>query len=474
MKRPHDTGAAALLRSNHLLAFLALVLILTTAHLRAQTPGNPIVYNTTIPGGTLVSPAYLDAYTATGGASCTTNAYITNCSDICQRINYAWGEALGAPGNGIYSATVDARGFTGPSPSGSAWACSISPFTPKGPDPKSFVTGALLLGAVTIDTTATWYVPAQTALRGIGSGGLTANSAPYNTIIVNNGISNGPVIQMGPATAAIAFGVVIENLTIDCHGETYAGCTGIFNNEAEELSEVHHVQIWDASLYGLHVSAFITGNAFPAATNSGPYRDIDIEYESCTTCTIAIGLQVDGAGSTYGGTQTFEKVVRQFDDITISGDGVTGNIATGAVIFGVSTALTNSHIEFVNNGILIGGAPASGCFSNAGNCETHGVIVSNVSIAPTNTAGQSSIIVGATFNAAPLTGDVTLMGIAAESGAAYTLVDNVSNGSGAAVKLNGGLTPTAPWDPYIGFYAIGHCSSDSAGCTPSATVKNTQ
>jgi hypothetical protein len=464
---------AASLRSIHALALTALAMVLAAAHLRAQTAGNPIVYTSgTPPTGTAASPAYLDAYIATGGASCTTNTYIANCSDICERINYAWSEAMGPSGNSIFSATVDARGFTGPSPAGGAWACSVSPFTP--PFNKTFVAGELLLGSVNIDTTTTWYVPSQTRVLGIGSGGTGASSAAYNTIITNKGISSGPVIQMGPSTAGIAFGVGVEYLTIDCQGETYTGCTGILNNEAEENSEVHHVQIWDASGYGLHVSAYLSGNAFPAATNSGPYRDIDIEYSACTGCTSAIGLQVDGAGSTLGGTQTLERVIRQFDDITISGDGVTDNIATGAIIYGVSTAFTNSHIEFVNSGIQVGTTSANCAYGTAGNCETHGVILSNISIAPTNTSGHVSITVGNAANAAPLTGDVTLMGIANQSGAAYTLVDNVSNGSGSAVKLNGGLTPTAPWDPFIGFYAIGHCSTDSAGCTPTPTVKNTQ
>src|SRR5262249_12799248 len=141
------------------------------------------------------SAAYIDAYAATGGASCSSSTY--SCTDICQRINYAWAQALGPAGNGITSATVDARGFpTGP------WACSVSPFVPT--TGKSTVSGKLLLGFVNINTSTTWFVPSQTELRGIGTGG-TATSNDVNTIITNAGISNGSVIQMGPSTPSVVF-----------------------------------------------------------------------------------------------------------------------------------------------------------------------------------------------------------------------------------------------------------------------------
>jgi hypothetical protein len=418
------------------LTLLVVALVVSATNPASAQNGEPIVSTGGVPTGTAASPAYIDAFVATAGSS----------ADMCSRISTAWKAVLVSP---VTSAVVDARGFTG------AQNCaSPGPFAPaSGKTPH----GVLLLGNVDIATSVTWVVPTQLTLEGIGSGGPSGSSSAYNTILHASGLTNSPILQMGSSTPGPYFGIVIRYLTVDCHGLT--GCTGIFNNEAEENSSVEHVQIYDAPAFGLHVSAYNVGNpSNPAASNSGPYRHISIGYKNCTTsCTAAIGVQVDGFGSTISAnTGSSSRLIRQFDDITISGFGVGSPfIAKGLVIFGVSTAFTNSHIEYTPIGIQVGTSSSNLCTdgSTTGSCDTHAVTISNVSIGTiTGGTGQNAIILGSTTSGAPVTADVVVSGIANQGTNSTTLVDNIN-----------GITLSYANDPFLGYYAVGHCPS--TGCT---------
>ena len=434
---------------------LATVLLLMSgepvcAQISGATEGQPVVAET---GTTATSDAaYFDAYVGTGGSS--------GGTDICTRISAAWNAVLVNP---VSSAVIDARAFTG------SWTCNNTsgPFAPaSGKVPH----GILLLGNVDIAAYMTWVIPTQTEVRGIGTGGPSGSTYPYNTIIHNAGTQS-TVLQMGASTGGPYFGIVIDSLTVDCFG--VSGCTGIVNDEAEENSSVHGVEIWNAPAVGLHVSAYnASDSTHPAASNSGPYRNIQVGYVAATcACTSAIGIQVDGPGSTISGAATI-KVIREFNDITISGGGAAANtcgyggtnsgIAAGIVIYGVSTTFTNSHIEYVCNGIQIGTSSASLCSSYGGTCDTHAVQVSNISIA-TLTAGGSAITVGNPSNASPLSADVTIIGVGNGSSASSTLLDNTTTTTLSYAK-----------DPFIGLYALGHCATPSSGCAMPAPVKNTQ
>jgi hypothetical protein len=448
---------AAVPRPLHLLALVTLSLIAQPTLLTAQTAGNPIVLTTgPAPGGTAASTSYIDAYTATSG------------TDICDRINTAWGMVLGATPTGttppnVNSVTVDARGFTG------SWTCESSPFTPSGTS--LLPNGVLLLGNAIINTSVTWFVPSHTSLIGIGGGNTTTLSANgVNTVIrAAAPFPSGPVLQMGAANSTKGgpwFGIVIKNLTVDCFGQT--GCVGIFNNEAEENSIVDQVQIWDAPLYGLHVSAADASDpGHPGATNSGPYRNIYIAYTSnCSSCSAAVGLQVDGPGTQINGSPT-ARSIREFNDITVTGRGTGYLTGAAVVIYGVSTAFTNSHIEYAQTGLAIGNvsntAPCTFTTSSgtiSGNCVTDGIEVSNVSIGTlTNGPGQIAIVVGS-LAPAPATYDVTLTGIANQSvnSKSTTLQDNISGPTLASISY-----------PFIGLYALGRCSGGTC-----AVVRNTQ
>jgi hypothetical protein len=453
--------ATPVLRPRHLLALVALSLIVPSL-LPAQTAGNPIIYSPAA-GGTAASTSYIDAYVATSG------------TDICARINTAWGMVLGqtptgtAPPN-VNSVTVDARGFTG------SWNCESSPFTPSGTS--LLPNGVLLFGNAIITTSATWFVPSHTSLIGIGSGNTTVGSAyGVNTVIraANPFPVNSPVLQMGASNTKGGpwFGIVIKNLTVDCFGQT--GCIGILNNEAEENSVVDEVQIWDAPLYGLHVSAANGSDpTHPGATNSGPYQNIDIAYTSnCDSCSGAIGVLVDGPGTQISGSPA-ARSIREFKDITVTGHGTKYLTGAAVQIYGVSTAFTNSHIEYAQTGLAIGNVSdaslctfTSGGTTISGNCVTDGVEVSNVSIGTfTNAPGQIAVIVGSPAPA-PATYDVTLTGIANQcvNTKSATLQDNIS----------GAPTLSSNSAPYIGLYALGRCPGGvSCLVVTNTVVTNTQ
>ena len=212
--------ATAVPRPRHLLVLVTLSLIVLPTLLAAQTAGNTIVYSTGVPAGTAASTSYIDAYAATTG------------SDICARINTAWGMVLGQTPTGttppnVNSVTVDARGFTG------SWSCESSPFTPSGTS--LLPNGVLLLGNAIITTSVTWFVPSHTSLIGIGGGNTTVGSGyGVNTVIrAADPYPSGPVLQMGASSTKGGpwFVIIIKNLTVDCNGQS--GCVGIFNNEAE-------------------------------------------------------------------------------------------------------------------------------------------------------------------------------------------------------------------------------------------------
>jgi hypothetical protein len=385
------------------------------------------------------------------------DAYVFSGSDMCAKISAAWAEALVT--QSLTSATVDARAFTGNQ------TCSSNPFTVSSGGKTPTPHGILLLGDVVIATSVTWVVPTQLELRGIGHGGGAGASSGYNTIIsaYNTATSeytlpsSEAVLQMGSNASGDGpwFGIKIAGLTVDCHGQS--GCVGIFNNEAEENSTVEDVQIWDAPAYGLRVSAYDATNptGTSAATNSGPYRNVYVAYTSnCSTnCSNSstVGIEVDGYGST-----NFPRSIREFDAITVSGHGA-GYIAAGVVICGVSAAFTNSHIEYATTGVEIGTGPVTGtagCDTGYSNFDTRSVAISNVSIGTTTgNSGQNAIIVGSASNSPP-TGDIVISGITNQTvnTNSNTLKDHVS-----------GTTLASTTDPFLGFYAVGHCPCGGTG-----------
>jgi hypothetical protein len=420
-----------MLRKICTLSFVVALALFAAFPLSAQN-GDPAIATTATAWSP--SPAYIDAYIATGGTG--------GGTDICVRINTAW--ALLPSDTG----TLDARAFTG------SWTCSVSPFSPTSGTPH----GLLLLGDVSIASSAVWIVPTQTEVRGIGHGGGYGSSSGYNTIISAGSSfpSSSPVIQMGPNGSGNGpwFGIKIDRLTVDCHG--VSGCTGIFNNEAEENSIVDDVQIWDAPAYGLHVSAYDTGNtSSPGAVNSGPYRNVYVSFGG-TNCTgscaaSAVGIEVDGLGSTNNG-----RAIRGLDSITTtSSKAGTPYMAAGVIICGVSSPLTNAHIEYTTIGIEIGAG--GGCDTSNSGFDTQNVQVANITIATlTGGSGQIAIQLGAASNTPP-TDNVEFF--------------NITNGVTAAKTIIDEITGNTATDARLGWYFVGEGSTPSV-YTSSTTLTN--
>ena len=114
---------------------------------------------------------------------------------------------------------------------------------------------------------------------------------------------------MGDPNSSAQFGIKIKALAVDCVAAS--GCIGILNNIAEEGSRVEDVIISNAQL-SLGVAlpgCTIIPPTLMGAPNSGPYRNITIQYPNCTTCGSAVGVMVCGAD--------VGRVTRGLENITV-------------------------------------------------------------------------------------------------------------------------------------------------------------
>jgi hypothetical protein len=423
-----------MLRKISILAVVLTLTLFSNRHLAAQisgaTNGNPVIATGAAAGTS--SPAYIDAYVASIGASGVT------ATDVCQRIQWVYGSASGLiPVGG--SATVDARGFTG-----SSWSCSVNPFASgSGLTGK---TGKLLLGYIDIPAQVTWIVPSHIIIEGLGGNGRgTFANSGANTVIHAYSTftaTNNALIQMGLAgtSAAITFGIQLRDLVVDCNDSSSA-TTGVLNLNSEEQSLLNDVAIFDCSGIALHVSTNQSNSPGHGAVNSGPYENVNINFSPsgvCSGCSSAIGLQVDGDDS----STSVGRSVRGFDNLTISGNYAnccsSGFGFTPVVIYGVSTALTNSHIEYC----------AAVCVQIGNNTtyQTYGVRISDVTIGNDNLNYDVEIYnPGAT--SPPSVGNILIENISHESINTHTIDDAVTSN-------------TVP-DNYVGWYWLGIGSSSS-------------
>ncbi len=360
------------------------------------------------------------ATTANSSASYIDAFVYSSTGDMCARILAAWSSFP----NSNPGVVVDARAFTG------AQTCAASPFPALTPTPRY---GVLLLGNAQIATKVTWNIPSRVRVQGIGSqGGQGTGSGTQLTLIyAASGFptTGAPVVQLGnPDSAATkAYQSQVADLTIDCVGTSE--CTGLLNDSAEEASYAENIIVFNAPAIGVHIttnSSVVVGGA----GNSGPYRNVSIQFSSsCTTaCSSAVGLQVDGQNKGY--------VVRGFDNFTVSGfmsgSGISG---PGVLIYGTPTQLTNSHVEFFGPGIQIGDTSSS--------YGTANVQVQNFNISD----NQSNWDVLIQSSSSDPVGDVMLVGINNASTNNQILDDTVTGneikGSNLGFYLLGDVTTPA-------------------------------
>jgi hypothetical protein len=412
------------------------------AQIGAGVDGQPVIAT----GATTATSdgIFIDAFVATTG------------TDICNRINKAWTAALGTSAP-YPSVVIDARGFTyanAPGGAGSAWNCSVSPF-PSNSGTCTCITangGTLLLGNVRILTWITWQVPSLIHVEGLGVSGLspTTSSDPgyvANTVIqAQNSTTANPVIQLGNSSSALSFDAHVKGLTVDAFG--LAG-TGILNESAEEGSTVEDVNIWNATQYGLHVIADnVTGPPSIGAQNSGPYHNINIQYNSnCSSCSPTAAILIEDPNDPDSG-----KIVRDFDSITVSGAGLPDSVgAVGIRIDGVGTHITNSHIEYFTTGIEIGV-----------NQATNSVEIENVSngcVVNAACSGNWDVDIGAK------SGDVSVIGLTHQFQSPNLLNDQVTgNQIVGTLNSNSGA--------FLGWYLLGEGKLASAAVLSSAAITN--
>jgi hypothetical protein len=364
--------------------------------------GEPVIATGAAAGTS--SASYIDAfvYSATG--------------DMCARILAAWSSYPNTnPG-----VVVDARAFVG------AQNCAASPFPTSPPR-----YGVLLLGNAQIATSVTWNIPSRVRVQGIGSqGGEGTATGTENTLIYAGSsfpTTGAAVVQLGnPDSAATkAYQSQVSYLTIDCVGTS--GCVGLLNDSAEEASYAENIIVFNAPAIGVHItssSAVVVGGA----GNSGPYRNISVQFSTCSSCTSPVGLQIDGTNQGY--------VIRGFDNFTVSGSiGGTGISGPGILIYGAPTQLTNSHVEFFGPGVQIG--------DTASSYGTTNVQVQNLNIS--NNEGSYDVLIQSSTS--DPVGDVLLVGINNASSNTQILDDTVTGneikGSSLGFYLLGDVTSPA-------------------------------
>jgi hypothetical protein len=421
------------------LVVITSIALLSAASAEAQyTVGEPVAANAS---GTLASvDSYIDVYNATSSYS--------PASDICLRIQSVYNNASLIPPGG--SATVDARGFTNTNAPTGGWVCSVDPFAITG-STTTLVgkSGKLLLGYVDIPAEYTWVIPGHIIIEGIGTNGtglggantiIHASSSPAFQGWPGSGSTYPAVLQMwlggtSPGSQAATYGIQIRNLTVDCNNQT--NCVGIFNNNAEEGSLVYNVQIFDAPLFGLHVTTNNPNSTGYGAVNSGPYQDIFINYTSaCTSCgTSTIPLQIDG--STTNSTTGEGRSIRGFDNFTVSGNNLAKAPATLIYVFGVSTTITNSHAEYCygSSACIQIGEPGTPSYS------TYGVKLSDVTVSNNSVSMSGYDVIIAQGTSTYPTGNILVENLNHESINSRTIMDDVT-------------TNVVP-DNYVGWYFLG-------------------
>jgi len=443
-------------QKSRILAFVVVALaLLSTNPIGAQTNGEPLIST----GGSSFasSPAYIDAYVETGGATSTNN-------DICLRIQSVYSSSLIPPGGG---AVVDARGFTNTNfpPGSTKWVCTVNPFATTAGTGLTGKTGKLLLGYIDIEAGVTWVIPSQVIIEGIGANGTglaSANTEIHAASSFSAGLgstTNPAVLQMGlggTGTSATYYGIQIRDLTVNCNAVSstaMGAAVGVLNNNAEERSLLNNVQIFDCPIIGLHVTTSNPGGTGFGAVNSGPYQDVAIGFTAtgttanCGLCgNNTVALQVDG-DTTTGSSSLEGRSIRGFDNFTVSGNNlsISNEPNTLIKVFGVSTAITNSHVEFCSGSaacIVIGNPTAS--------LTTTGVRLSDVTVGVNHNGYDVEILGNSTFP----TGNVLIENLNHESTAnTNTLQDNMTSNKVA--------------DIYLGWYFLG------AGTTPTVFTSST-
>lgn len=331
--------------------------------------------------------------------------------DICGAIANAFSKVTSA---GRTSATIDARGYTG-----TQYCSSLA----NGPIPTSGVHGVVLIGSVKIITAYTWVIPAGVELVGLGALNTTIQAG----LVGGHSFSDPQVLEMGYTSVNNPqYDVKIRALTVDCNA--ISNCVGIHNARAEEASFVEDVIVDNAST-GLKVTVGGT-----LADNSGPYRNITVQYSQTGCCAGAVGILATGSDA--------GQIIRGFDNITVSACNTAASSAgVGVKVVGAATRISNVTVSCLGNGSLTGAIQ----IGDASSTTTHNVQVENAYV-----QGPSSTGIYAAAN----TSNLFLSNVGSTTNVTALLDDQVTINSSTR-QLAG---------PFLGFYIRGECNG--AGCQP--------
>jgi hypothetical protein len=389
------------------------------AHAQA---GQNAVYNS----GPINSLAFIDA----------ANFSSNNGLDFCGQLN----AVLTSTATNIeYSnwQVIDARGIT-------STTCLSNPWTFPSTQGPPWVT--VLLPAGTIQISSTWTLPQHTRIIGQGPG--------ITTLQATSSLS-GPLIQMGcyvsgSKTCGLAFGVSVENLTLD--GYSFA-VDGIDNNDAQEQSYVKHVQMINIGGTGLSLKP--DPNATPPnpqGPNHSNYSDISITE----TANGAACVNIAQGGYDPGVTQPLKPRGIHGLNCTCmtSGTVCSSNSHPGVYLDGSSVSLEDVSINGFGDGILIGSQESAYTSTVQSDIilNVHGgsSLTNVVHICGANPGNHTACY--QSYNNVPVT-DLTLMGIT--STGTNTIQDDVTD-----------TLLTESSDPTVGMYVLGEgvtAGSSTAG-----------
>jgi hypothetical protein len=218
-----------------LITFVALLagwLLTFPTSSRAQTQGNNAVYYQSGSSGTCCkgSSAFIDA-----------SVFATSTSTFCSTL-------YGILSSTSYSypsvgAVIDARGLNS---NNTTMTCAAGTTPWYNGSTLVSVPSTILLPAGTIFIQATWVLPNNTHLIGVGDG-------PSGTMIeVLSGTSLTTMIQFGSSSTAVCpsgvcTGISVENLTLNGQAQSV---DGIVNQYAQNNSYVNHVLIYQILVAG--------------------------------------------------------------------------------------------------------------------------------------------------------------------------------------------------------------------------------
>jgi hypothetical protein len=236
------------------------------------------------------------------------------------------------------------------------------------------------------------------------------------------------MIQFGEACpgsqcTGIVRGISVEDVILNGNG--LSGVTGILNGEAEELSYVDHVGLFQILGMGLNV----TSNA----ENSGPYSNITFDtggYAPLTSTSCAQILSVSGG-------------TRGFHGLTCIGEQSNGNNAV--LLDSSNNSLEDIRIIGFDEGIIVGSQAAA-----------HSNVLFNIYGDTVEPPLGPVINVVEITTSHPVT-DLSIMGVANIGGASTSTIRDVVTGT------------TLP-DASVGMYALGQ--PKSGGYTRFTTSPN--